>query len=606
METIKPKFKKGDRVYATEESAFISKNECGTVDEDGSHFPYVIWDNPQPFGLKRMYVSEKQIELMSELWPKCVKEAIQKVSSEDSEKRVIATLDGLRWNAEWLQEEATQNTEALRNFQQDVQLMYPMPESESVPEVPKELLLYIEQLFEIHYERVKKLIEESKQEKVANPEPPAVKSQQTCETECKFKIGDRVKNLVESAWIKKGATGTVNMNSPAPFVIWDSFDMLQETARRNNDKVWAQMEGNMELLIFKKGQRVRNTQTDDPYIRYGATGTVDEDDDVPFIIWDSPDMLTKIGQCDDRRWPQTGEHLELLIEESEQIANAVVHEPEIKPVQFATDRDTYVECTPEQRAEIIRVAREYKVDIAGDTNDDISKSAAEYPNLCWDKDYKVLCSSYAKKEYHWIHHTQLLWLPFDEFIARLKGEWVEPTEEPKTNLLYPEGLEAVVKDGEIPKSIWCNYNGTKYEYRPQRDYSHLVGKWVMRIGFSNACYTQWKWYKVVSDDNPVTGIAILDCDNSPITCKDTSDDYEAFVAQFDLINPLDAEPDELSGKWVQCVKESLGMVKYKEGLWYQVDSHEWNRSVWRFGYDGGPQEHFDLSNPKDKNPDKNG
>jgi hypothetical protein len=121
----------------------------------------------------------------------------------------------------------------------------------------------------------------------------------------------------------------------------------------------------------------------------------------------------------------------------------------------------------------------------------------------------------------------------------------QPTEEPKTNLLYPEGLEAVVKDGEIPKSIWCNYNGTKYEYRPQRDYSHLVGKWVMRIGFSNACYTQWKWYKVVSDDNPVTGIAILDCDNSPITCKDTFDDYEAFVAQFDLTDIRDTNPDEV-------------------------------------------------------------
>jgi hypothetical protein len=245
-------------------------------------------------------------------------------------------------------------------------------------------------------------------------------------------------------------------------------------------------------------------------------------------------------------------------------AVVVVHEPEInKPVQFADDRDTYVECSPEQRAEIIRVAKEYGRDIY-DVSEDVKFS---YKNLAWntDDDGPYLYETGRTK----LEDAGCLWLPFDEFVARLKGEWVEPTEEPKTNLLYPEGLEAVVKDGEIPKSIWCNYNGTKYEYRPQRDYSHLIGKWVMRIGFSNACYTQWKWYKVVSDDNPVTGISILDCDGDAIHSKDSDNDYTAFVAQFDLTDIRDENPDDVERiipfdieRWR---KGEFGIIRTRDG-----------------------------------------
>ena len=178
-------------------------------------------------------------------------------------------------------------------------------------------------------------------------------------------------------------------------------------------------------------------------------------------------------------------------------AIVVVHEPEIKPVQFADEMDTFIECTPEQRAEIIRIAREFGRKLFFH---DIDREELRWPNLYWRcNDDALTCTSATKDKYPDFH-----WLSFDEFVARLKGEWVEQTEEPA-----------------------------------QMNYSHLIGKWVMRIGFSSHCYTQWKWYKVVSDENPATGIAIIDCDNYPISC------YESFVAQFDLTNPLDYNPDEV-------------------------------------------------------------
>jgi len=104
-------------------------------------------------------------------------------------------------------------------------------------------------------------------------------------------------------------------------------------------------------------------------------------------------------------------------------AIVVVHEPEIKPVQFADEMDTFIECTPEQRAEIIRIAREFGRKLFFH---DIDREELRWPNLYWRcNDDALTCTSATKDKYPDFH-----WLPFDEFVARLKGEWVEQTEEP--------------------------------------------------------------------------------------------------------------------------------------------------------------------------------
>lgn len=59
------------------------------------------------------------------------------------------------------------------------------------------------------------------------------------------------------------------------------------------------------MAKFKKGDRVRNLCRDDKYVKYGATGTVNEDNsdipfvddsDIPFVVWDSASMLTDYGR----------------------------------------------------------------------------------------------------------------------------------------------------------------------------------------------------------------------------------------------------------------------------------------------------------------------
>jgi len=98
----------------------------------------------------------------------------------------------------------------------------------------------------------------------------------------------------------------------------------------------------------------------------------------------------------------------------------VIHEPqpEVKPVQF--EKKTSVECTPEQRKEIIRVAKEYGREIYGDTE----TCGDRYPNLVWDSRCNHLLATYATPTDDPHRH----WIPFDEFVARLKGEFVEPIE----------------------------------------------------------------------------------------------------------------------------------------------------------------------------------
>jgi hypothetical protein len=70
----------------------------------------------------------------------------------------------------------------------------------------------------------------------------------------------------------------------------------------------------MSEYKFKKGDRVRNLEANE-YIEKGATGTVDENDQSPFVVWDSSNMLTERGQCADRRWAQYEYNLELITDE---------------------------------------------------------------------------------------------------------------------------------------------------------------------------------------------------------------------------------------------------------------------------------------------------
>ena len=65
-----------------------------------------------------------------------------------------------------------------------------------------------------------------------------------------FKKGDRVVNMEDSLWIKKGAIGTVIENAFAPNVIWDSEDMLTDKGKYDERK-WAQSESNLTFLESK-------------------------------------------------------------------------------------------------------------------------------------------------------------------------------------------------------------------------------------------------------------------------------------------------------------------------------------------------------------------
>jgi hypothetical protein len=80
----------------------------------------------------------------------------------------------------------------------------------------------------------------------------------------------------------------------------------------------------LPVRMLYKGQMVRNLEEDDQYVKKGATGTVDEDDKLPWVIWDSADMLTDRGQCEDRRWKQAFDFLEVIEEVSEAHAHIAI------------------------------------------------------------------------------------------------------------------------------------------------------------------------------------------------------------------------------------------------------------------------------------------
>jgi hypothetical protein len=64
------------------------------------------------------------------------------------------------------------------------------------------------------------------------------------------------------------------------------------------------------MAKFKKGDRVRNI-VDNGVLKYGATGTVAEDDQsTPWVIWDSQDMIYNRFQSSSLRFGQRQEYLQ--------------------------------------------------------------------------------------------------------------------------------------------------------------------------------------------------------------------------------------------------------------------------------------------------------
>ena len=66
----------------------------------------------------------------------------------------------------------------------------------------------------------------------------------------KFKKGDRVRNLQETIFVPKGATGTVDEDIPVPFVIWD--EVTEVAKKYPNPMRWSQYKKNLELIPKEK------------------------------------------------------------------------------------------------------------------------------------------------------------------------------------------------------------------------------------------------------------------------------------------------------------------------------------------------------------------
>ena len=200
--------------------------------------------------------------------------------------------------------------------------------------------------------------------------------------------------------------------------------------------------------------------------------------------------------------------LDCGVHEQDRTVKGEWEQPEIKPHQFEERTYYYVECTPEQRAEIIRIAQEYGREIYKDT----PNSGDSHPNLdFWGK----VGGTYSTPE----DYPHRNWIPFDEFVARLKGEWTEVTE------------------AHAHIAIDAATNG---EYTGGTDYSHLIGKWVKyvhngRIEIDN-CFTYGKWYKCMN--NPNDAKAFIDDEGDPNGYWHLNKNY------FDLTNPRDTNPDK--------------------------------------------------------------
>ena len=124
----------------------------------------------------------------------------------------------------------------------------------------------------------------------------------------------------------------------------------------------------------------------------------------------------------------TAVKIELHDPELQVVVHEVVKPKQIKPHQFEEGKRSFVECTPEQRAEVIRIAQEYEREVYKDT----PNSGDDYPNLVFRGD---VCGIYATPK----DAPYCNWIPFDEFVARLKGEWVEP--QPEQEVVKPKQIK---------------------------------------------------------------------------------------------------------------------------------------------------------------------
>jgi len=103
--------------------------------------------------------------------------------------------------------------------------------------------------------------------------------------------------------ISKGGTTAVKIELHDPELSVVVHDAVAEDVKK------------LPVRMLYKGQRVRNLQEYDYHVKKGATGTVDNDDDIPWVIWDSPEMLTDFGRWRiDRRLAQSSRFLEVIEE----------------------------------------------------------------------------------------------------------------------------------------------------------------------------------------------------------------------------------------------------------------------------------------------------
>jgi hypothetical protein len=200
-----------------------------------------------------------------------------------------------------------------------------------------------------------------------------------------------------------------------------------------------------------------------------------------------------------------GAEVAMKIELHDPLLQVVVHDevkvqPQPKPHQFEAGIHTAVECTPAQRAEIIRVAKE--------CDRKIYHENGMYPCLYWS----------LNNELHGYWGNSLLWqsakwISFDEFVSRLKGEWFEP--------------------------------------KPEPDYSHLIGKWV-KYTHQEYKHDNWfgRWAQIKScrylEFDAYEGCNLKNAGwQFKLQPNKFFDDFEEYHERcFDLSNPLDYNPDE--------------------------------------------------------------
>lgn len=96
----------------------------------------------------------------------------------------------------------------------------------------------------------------------------------------------------------------------------------------------------MSNYKFKPGDRVRCIKGD-IHVKHGATGTVDDYSSSPYVIWDSNDMLTDRGQCEDRMWSVWESEIELI---ESAPTGLVPASDEPRPLEIESKTVKYFDC----------------------------------------------------------------------------------------------------------------------------------------------------------------------------------------------------------------------------------------------------------------------